>query len=101
MLFISDVSSPYPFAAHLILKVEARRSAAEHSPEKDISVYIMHLNHTSGHAHLLDSKRSQRANAQDKNHQSMQISLQGRGMLEHNARSLSLCSLVETVFRIH
>lgn len=46
-------------------------------------------------------RRSQRANAQHKNHQSVQISLQGRDILEHNARSLSLCSLVETVFRIH
>lgn len=44
---------------------------------------------------------SQRANAQRKNHQSAQISLQGRDILEHNARSLSLCSLVEAVFRIH
>lgn len=46
-------------------------------------------------------KESQRANTQHKNHQFLQISLQGRDILEHNARSLSLCSLVETVFRIH
>lgn len=101
MLIISDLSCPCSFAAHRVLKLKARRSAADHSPENDISTYNVHLNHTSGHAHLLESKGSQRANAQHKNHQSVQISLQGTGILEHNARSLSLCSLVETVFRIH
>lgn len=51
--------------------------------------------------HTLWSQKGVKKNAQHKNCQSVQISLQGRDILEHNARSLSLCSLVETVFRIH
>lgn len=51
--------------------------------------------------HTLWSQKGVKENTQHKNCQSVQISLQGRDILEHNARSLSLCSLVETVFRIH
>jgi len=99
MLIISDLSYPYPFAVLYVLEgkeVSCRAFLGE-------GHFSLHHRPWSQEWTCTPSgdKGSQRANAEHKNHQSVQIGLQGRDILEHNARLLSLCSLVETVFRIH